>query len=685
MVRPRSASHNTRAAGTHDDLSALSSEVLGLRLQALNLPITGSKAQLLARLRQALSGAASKPGSKPPQTRVQRRAKVTARPRRTRSRIVPARNVPFQSAEDANPLQGHADDEQEDSALHSDQESVRSLEEMLDPEQVVPPPQNSLSAAQRFAIEGIVAESVHNALDAFRSSTGAFNPSPVFQSPRTPGMASPLGLSRPVDRGLEDKILRGEYIDLALLLPDNMYQPQTPELQLRLDDSSLGPLGSPVTMVRKRKPVIDTFQKWLDAYMAYMLVIVAVHPRRALELIKYQQIISRAVTKFKGLAWLSYDQQFRRRAAYDLSISWDKVDLELWTITFSGLAKPHCTVRAPTTLKTSVLLLTPTGNLAESRPCASTSTRPPVAGVAAATTRTCAAAAIPAPTPHQPAHSSNPQAPAPPRPPPPASVARNKVEQQKRHLSPSVSSPIDIYRLELELAAHPDRPFVSDLLSSLKEGARIGYSGPRTSRVSPNLISAAQHPEVVSSNLQKEIALGRVAGPYPDAPLPDFQCHPVGVVPKKHSSEWRTIYHLSYPQGHSINDYIPKDSFSLTYVRVDDAIHILKTLGKGAFMAKTDLKSAFRLIPIHPEDWSLLGIYWQSQYYVDMYLPFGLRSAPFLFNQLSDGIEWILKHNYGLKHVIHILDDFFIAEHSKLACLALALCYGFSCHLRPQL
>lgn len=248
-------------------------------------------------------------------------------------------------------------------------------------------------------------------------------------------------------------------------------------------------------------------------------------------------------------------------------------------------------------------------------------------------------------------------------------MARNKVEQQKRHLSPSVSSPIDIYRLELELAAHPDRPFVSDLLSSLKEGARIGYSGPRTSRVSPNLISAAQHPEVVSSNLQKEIALGRVAGPYPDAPLPDFQCHPVGVVPKKHSSEWRTIYHLSYPQGHSINDYIPKDSFSLTYVRVDDAIHILKTLGKGAFMAKTDLKSAFRLIPIHPEDWSLLGIYWQSQYYVDMYLPFGLRSAPFLFNQLSDGIEWILKHNYGLKHVIHILDDFFIAEHSKLACL----------------
>ena len=34
--------------------------------------------------------------------------------------------------------------------------------------------------------------------------------------------------------------------------------------------------------------------------------------------------------------------------------------------------------------------------------------------------------------------------------------------------------------------------------------------------------------------------------------------NPVGVVPPKHSSEWRTIYHLSYPEGDSINDYIPK-------------------------------------------------------------------------------------------------------------------------------
>ena len=242
----------------------------------------------------------------------------------------------------------------EDNAL-SDRASLSSIEHMMESD---PEPDESnfqqntgFSQTQRAAIEAIVTDSVRSAITTLQTSPAARLPSPAAQFPSaspqslfTPGMASPLGLSRPVDKTLEDKILRGEYIDFALLLPDTLYQSQTPEIQLRLDDSSSGPMGSPVTMVRKKKPVIDTFPKWLDAFMTYMLILVNAYPRRALELIKYQQIISRAVAKFKGLAWLSYDQQFRRRAAYDLSLSWDKVDLELWTVTFAGLAKPHCNV-----------------------------------------------------------------------------------------------------------------------------------------------------------------------------------------------------------------------------------------------------------------------------------------------------------------------------------------------------
>ena len=127
-----------------------------------------------------------------------------------------------------------------------------------------------------------------------------------------------------------------------MLLPDSLARPQAPDIQLRVDD--LIPGSSPVTMVRKRKPVIDSFHKWLDAFTAYALVIVGSHPRRSLELFKYQQIISRGASKFQGTAFLAYDKHFRRQSANDLCISWDQVNVELWTVTFSGLAKPHCLV-----------------------------------------------------------------------------------------------------------------------------------------------------------------------------------------------------------------------------------------------------------------------------------------------------------------------------------------------------
>ena len=43
---------------------------------------------------------------------------------------------------------------------------------------------------------------------------------------------------------------------------------------------------------------------------------------------------------------------------------------------------------------------------------------------------------------------------------------------------------------------------------------------------------------------------------------------------------------------------------------------------------------------------------------MDMELPFGLRSAPFIFTSITDLVEWILIHNYGVDFLCHYLDDF---------------------------
>ena len=302
--------------------------------------------------------------------------------------------------------------------------------------------------------------------------------------------------------------------------------------------------------------------------------------------------------------------------------------------------------------------------------CASSSTDQVAVLHVPVPSRTCAAVAVPPTTLSSPAPPlSQRTAQGPIRVPAPATVANDKVRLLARNILPPVSTPINVAFLERELSHHPNRDFRNSLINALRFGTHVGYTCPEKNLVSRNLISALQHPEVVSANLTKEISLGRVAGPFPSPPLSHMQCHPLGVVPEKHSSDWRTVYHLSYPEGDSINDYIPKEPYALQYVRVDDAIRILLSLVPGSYMTKTDLESAFRLIPIHPGDWHLMGIYWQSQYYVDLYLPFCLRSAPFLFNQFSDVLEWILQNNYGLQHVLHSLNDFFIAEPTRLKCL----------------
>ena len=62
-------------------------------------------------------------------------------------------------------------------------------------------------------------------------------------------------------------------------------------------------------------------------------------------------------------------------------------------------------------------------------------------------------------------------------------------------------------------------------------------------------------------------------------------------------------------------------------------------LGRGAVLAKLDVKAAYRLIPVHPDNRRLLGFEWQGSHYVDGMLPFGLRSAPIIFTAVADAME----------------------------------------------
>ena len=65
---------------------------------------------------------------------------------------------------------------------------------------------------------------------------------------------------------------------------------------------------------------------------------------------------------------------------------------------------------------------------------------------------------------------------------------------------------------------------------------------------------------------------------------------------------------------------------------------------------------------------------WEGLYFFDMVLPFGLRSAPFLFDEFSSAVEWIIQTKLNIPKVIHILDDFFFATSPPRSKCMTALC-----------
>ena len=136
-----------------------------------------------------------------------------------------------------------------------------------------------------------------------------------------------------------------------------------------------------------------------------------------------------------------------------------------------------------------------------------------------------------------------------------------------------------------------------------------------------------------------------------------LQISPFGVIPKKSGDQWRLILDLSSPHGSSVNDGISKLQSSLSYISVDHIAKQVVKLGTGAKLAKMDVKSAYRLVPVHPQDRLLLGMQWNRRIFVDNTLPFGLRSAPKIFTALADALEWVVKQR-GVARVYHYLDDF---------------------------
>ena len=123
----------------------------------------------------------------------------------------------------------------------------------------------------------------------------------------------------------------------------------------------------------------------------------------------------------------------------------------------------------------------------------------------------------------------------------------------------------------------------------------------------------------------------------------------------------------SRPLAFSANSYMDLDHYK--YTTVDEAACKAKP---GFWLAKIDLKHAYRGVGTHPSSWKVTGMSWLFQgttdttFLFDKRLPFGARTSPMIFHRLTQSVRRMMARR-GFT-VLAYLDDFLIIESSQQQC-----------------
>jgi len=252
---------------------------------------------------------------------------------------------------------------------------------------------------------------------------------------------------------------------------------------------------------------------------------------------------------------------------------------------------------------------------------------------------------------------------------------------QNKNISNIANTPINTTELQQQANGY-DTQKLNTIMNGFVNGFKIQYAGPRLYRTAKNLRSAIARPEIVTEKINTEILAGRVAGPFDFPPFDNFIVSPLGLVPKKQTilnsdetKRFRMIHHLSYPEGESINDYIDPALTSVEYTSFDEAVALIQRLGKNCKLFKMDIKNAFRIIPVRPEDFELLGFQHKNKFFFDKALPFGASISCSIFESFASLLEFCIKKQMVSGELIHYLDDFLGGDKTNDSCSLVMECF----------
>ena len=141
-----------------------------------------------------------------------------------------------------------------------------------------------------------------------------------------------------LDSGTHEKIIKGEYVDFARLIPkDRILAEEDNRMQLVMkgNDSYWVPASSAETTV------INSFSKWEQAFRVFSDVYTRAHPSRASELVQYNHVIHTAAMAYVWENVYLYDKDFRLHIARNTERSWALLLQQSWSLRLKDKLSHH--------------------------------------------------------------------------------------------------------------------------------------------------------------------------------------------------------------------------------------------------------------------------------------------------------------------------------------------------------
>ena len=232
------------------------------------------------------------------------------------------------------------------------------------------------------------------------------------------------------------------------------------------------------------------------------------------------------------------------------------------------------------------------------------------------------------------------------------------------------------------------------MLDGFTNGFDIGYNGP-TERQSyaENILITTGSTQELWLKIMKEVSEKRYAGPFTKVPFTNFIQSPIGLVPKA-GNKTRLIFHLSFEftdrEGNkvgSVNACTPHELCLVKYRDLDAAVsECLKvfeyaqrySLSDAVFLGKTDLSSAFHVLPLKKGCYCWLVMKAvdprdnKVKYFIEKCLLFGTSISCSHYQRFSNALKHIVQWKLGGsnrgKELMNYLDDFLFLAYSKMIC-----------------